>query len=59
VSSYDTLGSFGIAPLGIVMAGPLAMHFGINSILMITGFITLIAATASLFVPSVRNLKND
>jgi len=37
----------------------LAMHFGINSILMITGFITLIAATASLFVPSVRNLKND
>jgi predicted MFS family arabinose efflux permease len=59
VSSYDTLGSFGIAPLGIVIAGPLAMHFGINSILMVTGFITLIAATASLFVSSVRNLKND
>ena len=59
VSSYDTLGSFGIAPLGIVMAGPLAMHFGINSILMVTGLTTLIAATASLFVSSVRNLKND
>lgn len=59
VSSYDTLGSFGIAPLGIVIAGPLAMHFGVNSILLITGFITLIAATASLFVPSVRNLQND
>lgn len=59
VSSYDTLGSFGIAPLGIVLAGPLAMHFGINTILMVTGLITLIAATASLFVSSVRNLKND
>jgi hypothetical protein len=41
------------------MAGPLAMHFGINSILMVTGLTTLIAATASLFVSSVRNLKND
>ncbi|MEY4291539.1 MAG: hypothetical protein RL130_1481 [Actinomycetota bacterium] len=59
VSSYDTLGSFGIAPLGIVIAGPLAMHFGVNSILLITGLTTLIAATASLFVPSVRNLRND
>lgn len=59
VSSYDTLGSFGIAPLGIVAAGPLAMHFGVNSILLITGLTTLIAATASLFVPSVRNLRND
>jgi MFS family permease len=59
VSSYDTLGSFGIAPLGIVIAGPLAMHFGVNSILLVTGLTTLIAATASLFVPSVRNLRND
>jgi predicted MFS family arabinose efflux permease len=59
VSSYDTLGSFGIAPLGIVIAGPLAMHFGVNTILVITGLTTLIASVASLFVPSVRNLRND
>ncbi len=59
VSSYDTLGSFCIAPLGIVAAGPRAMHFGVNSILLATGLTTLIAATASLFVPSVRNLRND
>jgi MFS family permease len=58
VSSYDTLGSFGIAPLGIVIAGPLAMHFGVNSILFITGLITLISALLSLLVGSVRNLKN-
>ena len=58
VSSYDTLGSFGIAPLGIVIAGPLAMHFGVNTILFVTGLITLIAALLSLLVSSVRNLKN-
>ena len=59
VNSYDALGSYGIAPLGIVAAGPLAMHFGVNSILFATGAITLIASVASLLVPSVRNLRND
>jgi MFS family permease len=58
VSSYDTLGSYGIAPLGIVAAGPLAMHFGVNTILFVTGVTTLVAACLSLFVKSVRNLEN-
>jgi len=59
VSSYDTLGSYGIAPLGIVAAGPLAMHFGVHQVLFATGGITLITSIASLLVPSVRNLRND
>jgi MFS family permease len=59
VSSYDTLGSFGIAPLGIVIAGPLAMQFGVDTILIVTGATTLIASVASLMVSSVRNLRND
>jgi MFS family permease len=59
VSSYDTLGSYGIAPLGIVFAGPLAMHFGVNTVLFVTGSVTLVASIASLMVPSVRNLRND
>ncbi len=59
VNSYDALGSYGIAPLGIVVAGPLAMHFGVNAILFATGAITLVASVASLLVPSVRNLRND
>ena len=58
VSSYDTLGSYGIAPLGIVIAGPLAMHFGVNNILLATGVTTLVAATLSLLVRSVRELEN-
>jgi len=35
------------------------MHFGVNTILIVTGITTLIAAVASLLVPSVRNLRND
>jgi MFS family permease len=58
VNAYDALGSFGIAPLGIVIAGPLAAHFGVNTILFATGTLTFIAACASLSVKSVRNLTN-
>lgn len=58
VNSYDALGSYGIAPLGIVIAGPLAMHFGVHTMLWISGFITLIAALLSLMVKSVRELEN-
>jgi len=59
VNSYDALGSWGIAPLGIIAAGPLAMHFGVHAILIATGGLTLTAACAALLVPSVRNLRND
>lgn len=58
VNAYDALGSFGIAPIGVVIAGPLAAHFGVNAILFATGTLTFIAACASLTVKSVRNLSN-
>jgi len=58
VNSYDALGSYGIAPLGIVIAGPLAMHFGVHALLWITVLITLIAALLALMVRSVRELEN-
>ena len=58
VNAYDALGSFGIAPLGIVISGPLATHFGVNTILVATGTLTFIAACASLTVKSVRSLSN-
>lgn len=58
VNAYDALGSYGIAPLGIVFAGPLASHFGVNTILLVTGSVTVFASLASLTVKSVRNLSN-
>ena len=59
VNAYDALGSYGIAPIGVVIAGPLAAHFGVNSILFATGSLTFLAACASLTVKSVRNLSNE
>lgn len=59
VNAYDSLGSYGIAPLGIVIAGPLAGHFGVSTMLIATGTLTFIAACASLTVKSVRNLSNE
>jgi MFS family permease len=58
VSAYDALGSYGIAPIGIVIAGPLASYFGVSTMLIATGTLTLISACASLTVKSVRNLTN-
>lgn len=58
VNAYDSLGSYGIAPLGIIIAGPLAEAFSVNSILFATGTITLLASVVALSVKSVRNLSN-
>jgi len=57
VTSYDAFGSFGIAPLGIVIAGPIAAAIGVSNTLWWTGGITCVAAILSLFVKSVRNLR--
>lgn len=58
VNAYDSLGSYGFAPLGIIIAGPLAEAFSVNTILFATGFITLLASAVALSVKSVRTLSN-
>ena len=58
VNAYDSLGSYGFAPLGIIIAGPLAEAFSVNSILFATGSITLLASVVALSVKSVRTLSN-
>ena len=57
VASYDAFGSYGIAPLGIVIAGPIAATIGISNALWWTGGITCVAAVLSLLVKSVRDLR--
>lgn len=57
VTSYDAFGSFGIAPIGIVIAGPVAALIGVSTTLWICGGITCIAAMLSLTVKSVRELR--
>ena len=57
VVAYDAFGSFGLSPLGIAAAGPLAHIFGVSTMIYLTGTITLCAALASLLVRSVRDLR--
>jgi hypothetical protein len=57
VVAYDALGSFGLSPLGIAIAGPLAHAFGVSTIIYRTGSMAFVAALASLSVKSVRDLK--
>lgn len=57
VVAYDAFGSFGLSPIGIAAAGPLAQLFGVSTMLYLTGGLTLFAALASLSVKSVRDLR--
>jgi MFS family permease len=57
VVAYDAFGSFGLSPLGIAIAGPLAQAFGVSTMIYVTGSMTLFAALAALLVKSVRELK--
>jgi NADH-quinone oxidoreductase subunit H len=54
----SALGSYGIAPIGVAIAGPMAHYFGVSTMILMTGCITLTAAALSLFVKSVRDLRN-
>ena len=56
VVSYDALGSFALAPIGIVIAGPIAEVIGTSPALYFCGGITLLAALIPLTIKSVRNL---
>jgi predicted MFS family arabinose efflux permease len=57
VVSYDALGSYALAPIGIAVAGPLAVWIGISHTLYGAALLTLVAALLPLTLKSVRNLK--
>lgn len=57
VSSYDALGSWGLAPVGTVLAGPLALALGTSAVLVAAGVVIILLAVAVLCVPEVRQLR--
>jgi len=59
VSSYDAFGSLILAPLGIVVAGPLVTKFGTEAVLHVYTVLFFIALFAMLAVPSVRALASS
>jgi MFS family permease len=59
VVSYDALGSYALAPIGIAVAGPLAQWIGISHTLYGAAALTLVAALFPLALKSVRGLRSQ
>ena len=56
VNSYDTFGSFLFGPLGMLVAGPLALSLGTEKTMLGGSVLALLAIAGVLLVPSVRRL---
>ena len=59
LSSYDALGSFALAPVGTVVAGPLAASFGTAAVLTAGAILVVLLTAAVLLVPEVRNMQRQ
>jgi MFS family permease len=59
LSSYDALGSFALAPVGAVVAGPIASIFGTPAVLTAGGILIVLVTIAVLFVPEVRHMRRQ
>jgi MFS family permease len=57
VSAYDWLGSIGLAPIGLVAAGPLATAFGARHAELGCAGVTVLASALALLSPQVRQLR--
>lgn len=55
--SYDALGSFAAIPLGQLLAGPLALAFGVQPVMLVAGLALAAVALATLLSRSVRDLE--
>jgi MFS family permease len=54
--SFDALGSFAAIPLGQLAAGPLALAFGLQPVMLVAGLALSAVALLTLLSPSVRDL---
>ena len=59
VSSYDAFGSLALAPIGLVVAGPITEKFGSSTTLIAMGIIFIAVLAAMLAVPAVRQLEGN
>lgn len=57
VSSYDWFGSLALAPLGLLIAGPVASAAGTSKALAGCAALIVLATTAALLSPQVRTLR--
>lgn len=57
VASYDALGSLMLGPLGLMLAGPATVVFGVHNALIGAGLISLATTGLALLSPEVRQLR--
>jgi MFS family permease len=57
VSSFDAMGSMIFKPVGLAIAAPLSVLFGVDNFLLILAGITAVAILLPLFDPTVRNMS--
>ncbi|MBA3022128.1 MFS transporter [Propionicimonas sp.] len=58
VASYDALGSLMLGPLGLILAGPAILAFGVHASLIGTGIISVVVTLLALLAPEVRQLRS-
>lgn len=58
VASYDALGSLMLGPIGLVLAGPAILVFGVHTALVGTGIIATGVTVLALLSPEVRQLRS-
>jgi MFS family permease len=58
VASYDALGSLMLGPLGLILAGPAILAFGLHPSLIGTGIISIVVTLLALLAPEVRQLRS-
>ena len=58
VVSYDALGSYALAPLGLIFIGPLAELIGTKNALYILAALVFVATVSALSVREVRMVRN-
>jgi len=59
LSSFDALGTFALAPVGVAAAGPLAAAFSTSSVLLTGGAAIVLLTFAVLLVPEVRQMRRQ
>jgi hypothetical protein len=59
VTSWDLLGTLALRPVGLALAGPVALAAGLSATLYGTALLDVVLTLAILAVPSVRNLTGD
>ncbi len=57
VSAFDWMGSLGLAPIGFLLAGPIAAGAGARETLLAGAAIALVITVAAMCTPAVRGLR--